>query len=338
MPKPSTATGSVTIYDVAERAGVSIATVSRVLNTPSQVNEATRSRVLMAIDALGFVPKAEATARARKSAGRIGVLAPFFTYPSFVQRLRGVSEFMAGSSYELVIYNVDTVERREAYLASLPIARRLDGLIVMALPFGDEAANRLIAHGLQVVLIECAHRLFSSVEIDDHEGGRIAGAYLAERGYRRIGFVGDAELPEYAIPTSERRLNGFRDALRGHCIELPPQYIMRSPHGMERARLQTLQLFDLPEPPNAIFAPSDTQAMGVLKAARQRKLRVPEDLAVIGFDNIDAADYIGLTTIGQPLDESGRVAAEMLISCLADATRAVRRVQLPLTLICRETA
>ncbi|MBC8162662.1 MAG: LacI family DNA-binding transcriptional regulator [Roseiflexaceae bacterium] len=330
--------GSATIYDVAEHAGVSIATVSRMLNSPHKVNKATRSRVLAAIDALGFVPKAEATARARKSAGRIGVLAPFFTYPSFVQRLRGVSEIVAGSSYELVIYNVDTVARREAYLASLPIARRLDGLIIMALPFGAEAASRLVSHGLQVVLIECANPLFSSVEIDDREGGRIAGEYLVDRGYRRIGFVGDSQVPEYAIPTSERRLEGLRDALRVRSIDIPERYVTRAPHGMEPARLQTLQLLNLPDPPEAIFAPSDTQAMGVLKAARQRQLRVPEDLAVIGFDDIDAADYIGLTTVHQSLDESGRVAVELLMTCLTDRTRGMRRIQLPLTLVRRETA
>src|ERR1051325_3716396 len=97
-----------TIYDVAALAGVSISTVSRVLNSPEQVNEATRTRVLAAIDELNFVPKAEATARARKGTRRIGVLAPFFTYPSFVQRLRGVAIALTGSSYEMVIYNVES--------------------------------------------------------------------------------------------------------------------------------------------------------------------------------------------------------------------------------------
>ena len=110
---------SVTIYDVAQMAGVSIASVSRVLNSPEQVNPATRARVITAIDTLGFVPKAEAAARARRSTQRIGVLAPFFTYPSFVQRLRGVATTLSTVANELVIYNVDSSVHRDAYLAGL---------------------------------------------------------------------------------------------------------------------------------------------------------------------------------------------------------------------------
>src|SRR5262245_16783646 len=154
-----------TIYEVAERAEVSISTVSRVLNTPEQVKEETRLRVLAAIDALGFVPRAEAAARARKGTRRIGVLAPFITYPSFVQRLRGVAT-LADSAYELVIYNVDSAARRDGYLSTLPVTRRLDGLIIMALPFEEEAAQRLLINELETVLLEFSHPSFSSVEID----------------------------------------------------------------------------------------------------------------------------------------------------------------------------
>lgn len=327
-----------TIYDVAERAGVSIATVSRVLNSPGQVNETTRLRVLAAIDALNFVPKAEAHARARKGIGRIGVLAPFFTYPSFVQRLRGISSVLSGMAWELVIYNVDTVTRREAYLASLPLTRRLDGLIVIALPFGDEAAQRLLSPGMDVVLIEFFYPEFSSVEIDDESGGQIVGEYLAAQGHRRCGFVGDAHVPSYAIPTSDRRLAGYSAALRAAGVALEDRYVSLAEHGLEPARLQAHELLSLPEPPTAIFAPSDTQAMGVLKAARERGLRVPEDLAVVGFDDVDFADYIGLTTVHQPLDESGRVAVELLLSQLESPGRPARRVNLPLRLIRRQTA
>src|SRR5262245_15992309 len=115
-----------TIYDVARTARVSISTVSRVLNAPEQVHEATRVRVLAAIDELNFVPRAEATARARKGTHRIGVLAPFFTYPSFVLRLRGVATALADSSYEMVIYNVESDVRRDGHLAALPLTRRID--------------------------------------------------------------------------------------------------------------------------------------------------------------------------------------------------------------------
>lgn len=210
-----------TIYDVAKSANVSITTVSRVLNSPDQVNEATRSRVLAAIDRLHFVPKAEAAARARKGTGRIGILAPFITYPSFVQRLRGVT-MLGDAAYELVIYNVDSASRRDSYLATLPVTRRLDGLIVMALPFGDAAGERLRTPHLETVQIECVHPYFSSVEIDNIAGGGLVARYFVARGHRRFGFVGDADVPDYAIHTSEQRLFGFQQELSMAGLPLDP--------------------------------------------------------------------------------------------------------------------
>jgi LacI family transcriptional regulator len=327
-----------TIYDVAEIAGVSISTVSRVLNAPDQVHLATRARVLAAIDQLNFVPRADATARARKGMRRIGVLAPFFTFPSFVQRLRGVANALADLSYEMVIYNVESAVRRDGHLATLPVTRRIDGLIVMSLPFEDKVAQRLVAHGLEAVLIEFSRPRFSSVEIDDQSGGRLVACYLAKRGHQRCAFIGDSDVPIYALHVSDERLAGYQQGLIEAGLELPEQYISRAPHGMESARQQAHVLFDLPAPPTAIFSQSDTQAMGVLKAARERGLRVPNDLAVIGFDDVEFADYIGLTTVRQPLEESGRVAVDLLLARLADRSRPIQRVTLPLTLVQRETA
>lgn len=327
-----------TIYDVAERAQVSIATVSRVLNAPEQVHAETRARVQAVIDELGFVPRAEASARARKSVCRVGVLAPFFTYPSFVQRLRGVAEALSGSQYELAIYNVDTSARRDLYLSHLPQTRRLDGMIIMALPFDTRYDEQIRNHGLEAVLVEVVHAGMSSVEIDDAAGGRLVGEYLISQGHRRCGFVGDSEVPDYAIHTSERRLSGFRAALEGAGLGLAAECIALAPHGLEQARHQATMLLKSPNPPTAIFASSDTQAIGVLRAARDLGRHIPDDLAVIGFDDIEVADYIGLTTVRQPLNESGRVAVDLLLGRLADRQRPAQRVQLPLTLVRRETA
>lgn len=328
----------VTVYQVAEQAGVSIATVSRVLNSPEKVNAATRDRVLAAIDALGFVPKAEAAARARKGSGRIGVLAPFFTYPSFVARLRGVADALADSPFELAIYNVDSSSRRDGYLASLTLTRRVDGLISMALPFGNDAAARLAASGIETVLIEYAQKPFSSICIDDHLGGAMAAEYLLSLGHRRCAFVGDADMPDYILPISDKRLAGYRAALARSHVDLPDAYLGLAYHSLDNARRSAHRLLDLPEPPTAIFAASDTQAMGVLKAARERGVAVPSELAVIGFDDLDIADFIGLTTIRQPLIESGRVAVDLLLARLADPARPPQETWLPLQLIRRETA
>jgi LacI family transcriptional regulator len=327
-----------TVYDVANQAEVSISTVSRVLNAHGSVSPSTRARVLSAIDELGFVPKAEAAALARKAGSRIGVLAPFFTFPSFVERLRGVANALSDSRYELVIYNVDSSARRDGYLASLPVTRRLDGLIVMALPFDDAAAKRLSDHGMETVLIEVSQGSFSSISIDDRAGGRLAADYLLDKGHRRCGFVGDCDPPDYAIHTSDWRLEGYRRALADRGLDMPDAYVALAPHSRENARLSAHRLLDLPEPPTAIFVASDHQAVGVLKAARERALEVPRELAVIGFDDVDISSYIGLTTVRQPLVESGRVAVELMLARLADPARPTQRVRFPLTVIPRETA
>ncbi len=242
-------------------------------------------------------------------------------YPSFVQRLRGVAT-LADAAYEMVIYNVESAARRDGYLSTLPVTWRLDGLIIMALPFGDDAAQRLRAHDLETVMIEYAHPFFSSVEIDDVAGGEMVTRYLIVRGHRGFGFIGDSEVPDYAIYTSEKRLVGYQRILAEAGFGLSPEYLRLGRHGL---------------PPTAIFAPSDTQAMGVLRAARDRGVAVPSDLAVVGFDDVEVADYIGLTTVRQPLEESGHVAVDLLLARLVNHARPVQHVTLPLEIVTRET-
>lgn len=330
---------SATIYDVAKEAKVSIATVSRVINSPQRVNEETRQRVLAAIDKLSFIPRAEASARARKNSRRIGVLTPFFTHPSFVQRLRGVTNVLDNTPYELVIYPINSVAKCRSHLESIPVARRIDGLVLISLLIDDAIAERLQHYGLQTVLIETAHPAFSGVEIDNQQGGYLAGKYLLGKGHVRIGFVGgDEAISGYTPPVTELRHRGWCQAMREADVPIRAEYVKVTEYGQESARQAAHQLLAQPEPPTAIFAMSDTMAMGVLKAARERGVRVPDDLAVIGFDALDMAEYIGLTTISQALDESGRIAVELLLARLAEPSRPVQHVKLPLKILIGETA
>lgn len=325
-----------TIYDVAKHAGVSITTVSRVLNDPRKVNPATRKRVLNSIDALGFVPAAEARARTKK--GRIGVITPFFTAPSFIQRIRGIASALPPNKFELIIYTVDSTETLRQYLSTLPLTGNLDGLIIISLPIQDAEARWLIKHNLPTVLIEYPHPALSCVEIDDVEGGRMAAEYLIKKGHRRIAFLGDTDLPEYAIHPVSLRLTGFRQTLKEHHIELPDEFVRLAPYTQEQTRQVAIELLSLPYPPTAIFAATDFQALGVLKVARQLNVAVPEQLAIIGFDDLDMAEYADLTTISQHLDESGRLAVEILIAQIESPSQIPRHVKLPLNLIERKTA
>ncbi|HVN54567.1 MAG TPA: LacI family DNA-binding transcriptional regulator [Anaerolineaceae bacterium] len=327
-----------TIYDVASRAGVSISTVSRVLNAPDRVNQETRSAVMEAIESLGFIPKAEARARALKAYHRIGVLTPHFTAPSFVQRLRGVAAALRKSHHELIIYTVETSAHLHSYLETIPITHSLDGLIVLSLQFDNNYAERLVNHGLQTVLVEYPHNILNSVEIDDIAGGRLAAEYLIHKGYQSLGFVGDTTIPEFGIQPITLRLSGMRQALAECKLTLPEENILLAPYDMEVTRQKAISFLRRVKRPKAIFAATDLQAIAILRAAREIGLRVPQELAVIGFDNLDLAEYFGLTTISQHLDESGQVAVELLLSRINDPGRPVQHIQLPLNVVERETA
>ncbi len=327
-----------TIYDVAKYSGTSISTISRVLNSPDKVNVETRRKVSAAIDALGFVPKAEARARALRLNGRIGVMTPFFTAPSFVQRLRGIAGGLSKKNYDLVIYTVDSVDQLQSYLSSLPLTGNLDGLILMSLPIEDVAVNRLLKHHIPTVLIEFPHKKLNSVEIDDIGGGRMAAEYLVAKGHRRIAFLGDTDLPEYSIHPVSLRLVGFRQALQEAGITLTDEFVRLAPYTMEQTRQVAIELLSASNPPTAVFAATDFQALGMLKVARHLGIKVPEQLAVIGFDDLDMAEYADLTTVRQHLDESGRLAIEILLSHIADNSRPVQHINLPLNIVERITA
>lgn len=327
-----------TIYDVAKAAAVSISTVSRVINASSHVSDPTRERIQDAIDRLGFVPKAEARARAMKGFSRIGVLTPFFTAPAFVQRLRGIAEGLLSTPYELTIFTVESIEHLNHYLATLPLTAHLDGLILLSLKVNDQSANKLKQHDLETVLIEFPRPDLNTVEIDDLAGGEMAGNYLADKGHQSFGFIGDtSELREYTILPITQRLQGFQKALRERNLYLPSEFICKAEYDVQNAEEKIEPILKQKNHPTAIFAATDLQALGVVNKARALGLRVPEDLAVLGFDDLDIAGYVGLSTIRQSLEESGRLAVEILLSRIKDPDRPLRHVRLPLKIIERQS-
>ncbi len=328
---------SPTIYDVAALAGLSIATVSRVMNSPDRVSEASRRKVMEAIDQLGFVPRAEARARVLQSTGRIGVVTPFFTSPSFTDRLRGVAAALSASRYELVVYTVDSMDRLDGYLSTLPLTGHLDGLIIISLPVEEAAAQRLLANQLETVFIEYAHSGFSGVLVDDYAGGRLAAQHLIELGHQRCAYVYFGQHPEYSIHPEVQRLAGFRETLAEHGLALPDEYIRYVPVSRKGIEEQLKELLALPAPPTAIFAPADDLAIRVIHSVRELGLHIPRDMSVIGFDDIDIARHVDLTTISQSLAESGRMAAELLLARLAGAGRPVQQARIRVQLEARGT-
>lgn len=324
--------GNANIGDVARLAGVGRGTVSRVLNDRANVDPATRARVRAAIRQLDYVPSAAAR---RLSLGRtqtIAVILPFLTRPSSVERLRGIEAALALSGYDMIVFNIETAERREIVFRDLPRSERVDGLIIVSLSPHAEELERIVRSGLPTVLIDAHHRALPRIVADDVAGGRLATEHLIALGHRRIGFVGDVPRTKLAFSSSRLRLAGVRRAMRAAGLVLPARLVAEGEHSRTRAAELARRLLVMASAPTAIVAASDTQAAGVLEAAATYGIDVPGSLSVTGYDDLELADHLGLTTIRQPLFESGWRAADRLLAAIdgrpSDALRELQDIQL----------
>lgn len=329
---------AATIRDVARQAGVGTGTVSRVINNHKSVDPATRARVLQAISELEFRPSLLGRRLSTGRTGAIGVLAPFMTRPSAVERLRGIEGELSATGYDMVVFNVEAPERRDAVVADLLRGDRVDGLILLAvIPRRDELAE-LRRTGLPVVLLDGHRPGIDRVVMHDEAGGAMAACHLLELGHTRIAFVG--ELPRFALnlPASRLRHRGVRGALAASGHPLRPEYTAVGEQGAARAEQLAARLFALPLLPTGVVCASDHQAHGVLTAAGKCGLSVPRDVSVVGYDDLELASFLGLTTIRQPMFESGMEAARLVVDRIRHPRRAPVRVVVDVELVRRSTS
>ncbi|MCE7946221.1 MAG: LacI family transcriptional regulator [Chloroflexi bacterium CFX4] len=331
----------VTIHDVAKHAGVGIGTVSRVLNGSTNVSPRTRERVMDAIRHLNYQPNSAARTLSRRLRRRtLGVLLPFFAYQPFVERLRGVQTALSALAPEdtLLLYHVGSPEQIESQIDLILDQRLIAALLVMTINLSAEQYARLTDAGIALAgIYDRPTDQMPCLAPQNAYGAQLAVQHLIALGHRRIAYIGDAFPDRYGFPTSQERYNGYCSALRAADVPLRPDYVRFGEHGQEVARQLGGELLNLPEPPTAIFAMSDMQALGVLAAARERHIAVPQQLSVIGFDDLEIAQYVGLTTIRQHMHQSGTLAIEMLLKLLAgDPTWQAIHLPLP-ELIVRST-
>ena len=327
----------VTIGDVARKAGVGRGTVSRVLNSKPNVDPETRARVQAVIDELDFVPSAAAR---RLSLGRsqtVGVVVPFLTRPSVVERLRGIELSLVAAGLDMITMNVESAERRDAVLRTIARPERIDGLILMSITPHEEELARIQATGLPLVLLDAHHRSVPRVVMDDVDGGRIAARHLLELGHRRLGFIGDVPRPGFGFSSSRLRLRGVEQALREEGLAIRSDHLGLAEHSRPSARTSAAAILTRPDRPTGIVVASDTEAIGVLEAASALGLEVPGDLSVVGYDDVEAADFVGLTTIHQPLTESGERAVARLEALIAGNDEGPMREVMPVSLVVRRT-
>jgi DNA-binding LacI/PurR family transcriptional regulator len=248
-----------------------------------------------------------------------------------IERLRGVSRALASAGYQLILLDVEHAEQLREFYRSLAVRGRIDGVLSISLSPTDREARRLQAEGVPIVLLDRPHATLPAITIDDIEGGRMAAEFLLGLGHRRIAFLGDREENLFGFDSSAHRREGFAAALDAAGAPLAAEWTLRRPHGRDHARVAAAELLAHDERPSAVFATSDVQAIGVLEAAQAAGVPVPEQLSVIGFDNVEAAGYTGLTTVAQPLEEIGALGAELLLRALSG--EAVESHRMPLAIV-----
>ncbi|MGE7959525.1 LacI family DNA-binding transcriptional regulator [Pseudomonas sp. NPDC089530] len=305
-----------TIKDVAALAGISYTTVSHVLNKTRPVSEEVRVKVEAAIQQLDYVPSAVARSLKAKTTATIGLLVPNSLNPYFAELARGIEDYCERNGYCVILCNSDdNPEKQRSYLRVL-LEKRIDGLIVTSAGGDGGLAKGLAAVRTPMVIVD---RGLEGVDADlvriDHEyGAYLATRHLLELGHRDIACIGG---PDYTS-VAQLRLAGFQRALHEAGVEVPAERILQSDFTSTGGYQAAARLL-AHNPPSAIFAGNDMMGIGVLRAAAERNIRVPGELSVIGFDDIQMSRYVypALTTVGQSILQLGEQAAELLLRRIA---------------------
>ena len=328
---------TTTIHDVARIAGVGIGTVSRVINNSPGVKPTTRTKVLSAIAQLNYRPNPIARSMISKRTGAIGVIVPFFTRPFHTELLRAVQASLSRSGKELVLYDVENVSQRNYYLSELPMLGRVDGLLLLSLPVDNEYAAVIKDSGIPVVLIDTYSAFFTSLVVENIEGAYRAVKFLIELGHRRIGFINGVIEGNIKFNQANDRLIGLHRAFGEAELLFEPELMLTSEWNRSGGKQAALQLLSQEKRPTAIFAASDMQAIGVLEAAKDLHLNVPEDVSVIGFDGIEVAELLELSTIQQPMQRLGELGVSKLNEIMKKPQQLPELIRLNTTLIVRRT-
>jgi len=269
----------------------------------------------------------------------VAVLVAHMTRPSTVVRVASALAVLAEEGYDTIVCNVDTLAERDRHLETLLPTHRADGVLAISLPLSREQLGQFGRAGVTLVSVDTITPGIPQTVIDDVAGGRMATGHLIGLGHRRIGFVGDMTFAKppagLGFTSSADRLRGYRQALAEAGLGFEASLVRRGPHDAATAAEHAAQLLKAHDPPTAIFAASDSQAIGVLAAADRLGVMVPGQLSVVGFDDIESAALLGLSTVRQSLARSGTEGARRLCALLRGERLRVRREKLPLELVAR---
>jgi len=324
--------------EVAQRAGVSIATVSRVLNNSSSVNESTRLKILKAIKDLKYQPSRVAKRLRSKSVSSnlLGVLIPDIQNPFYVDVLRGIEDIAYKNNYAIIMCNYGQDEKKEIMYLDILQSEAIDGLIAAPVSENDQRLKSIIKDGLPVV---CVDRGLSEINVDivcvnNEEGAFVAVNHLVKSGYKRIAYISGLS----SIPSSRMREKGYRRALEDNHLFIP-ELIKYGDSSYNCGVTLCAELLDMPNPPDALFTGNNLITLGALETIHKRKRQIPKEIAILGFDDMFWSSSLNppLTAVRQPAYEIGKRAGELLIQRITDPQRPCIQMTLNAELMIRSS-
>ncbi|MBT2573871.1 LacI family DNA-binding transcriptional regulator [Bacillus sp. ISL-51] len=329
----------ITIYDVADKAGVSITTVSRVINNTGRISDKTRQKVLRVMEEMDYLPNVHASALTGKRTNIIGLITPDISNPFFGELAKSIEDSASLLGFHIMICSTDYHPEKETKYFSMLKQKKADGIIVATgIEHADsiKALDDIVKSGIPLAMISQDRLLvpMDVVIIDDFLGGYSAAKHLLSLGHKKIACItGDGST------TSEKdRMKGFQEAMREAGTHLDESLIIPTRYSLESGKKAAGALFDR-DLPTAVFAFNDVLSCAVIQAARLRGIRVPEDLSIIGFDNTILAEMVDppLTTMAQPIHEMGRRVVQLLIDEIQGKKKTKSKIILSPELVVRQS-
>jgi LacI family transcriptional regulator, repressor for deo operon, udp, cdd, tsx, nupC, and nupG len=308
---------AASIEDVARRAGVSVATVSRALRGLPNVAPSTRRRVQEVAADLPYVPDPHASRLAARRSATIGLVVPMLGQWYYAQLFSGVEGAVVAAGYDVLPFVVGGEEIRQRFLAAMPWRKRVDGLIVADVSLGDDGFGLLIDSGVPIVTVGVRVDDVPSLGIDNRQAARAAVDHLLNLGHERVGLISSLPDDPFHFTAPVERERGAAEALEARGSKLDDALVVEGNFSFRGGAEAMARLLDAPDTPTAVFALSDEMAIGAMHVARSAGLDVPNDLSVVGFDDHDVSEYVGLTTVRQAVVQHGEQAVARLLERIA---------------------
>ncbi|MCD5414327.1 MAG: LacI family transcriptional regulator [Clostridiales bacterium] len=327
----------INIKDVAKKAGVSISTVSRVVNESKVVRQETHKKVMKVIEELGYKPNAIARSLKIKTTKTIGILIPDISIHLYPEIVRGIEDIASMYKYNIFLCNTDLDSEKELQYYDALSEKQVDGIILISNTVSDELNNKIEEYGIPTISIGSDYKELPSVTIDKKRASREIVDYLMDRGHNRIAFITDVKT---VMEKDSEKLTGYKEALKEADIEYSEDLVVSGGYHYKDGYEGAKRLLKLKERPSAIYAASDEMAIGVVRATLELGLNIPDDVAIVGFNNIDmtAKVFPSITTVAQPLYEMGAIAMRVLTKIINNETLETTKIVLNYSLLERESS